>query len=40
MTSIAGILLDANDFEVLVPQDFIDLGVPEPKKATFSASAT
>lgn len=36
----AGTLLDANDFEVVVPTNFVDLGVPKPKKATgISASA-
>jgi hypothetical protein len=30
----AGVLLDANDFEVVVPSNFVDLGVPKPKKAS------
>jgi hypothetical protein len=36
----AGILLDANDFEVVVPSNFVDLGVPKPKKATGITAST
>ena len=32
-------LLNANDFEFVLPPGFVDLGVPQPKKPTFSASA-
>lgn len=36
---LAETLLNANDFELILPPGFVDLGVPQPKKAAFSASA-
>lgn len=35
----AGMLLNANDFEVVVPANFVDLGVPKTKKATGAITA-
>eukprot|EP00892_Ulva_mutabilis_P002867 jgi/Ulvmu1/12581/UM092_0011.1 len=31
-------LLNANDFELMLPPGFVDLGVPQPKKPAFSAT--
>jgi hypothetical protein len=36
---VAGTLVNANDFEVVVPSDFVDLGVPAPKKKLGAVTA-